>query len=106
MNARPGALGDFRGSEPDAVVDHVHPRVDRARRDLLGAVRMPVEARLTNQEPDSSAELQRNALDLFAQRVETGRLLPRPGRDACRSAKLAVLGPKGVAPFAGGHAGL
>ena len=35
---------DLLGREADALVDHLHPRVTRGNRDLLRAVRVPVEA--------------------------------------------------------------
>src|SRR5271163_748603 len=106
VDARFGSLDNLRWSEPDAVVDDIHARVRRARRDLLGAVRMAVEAGLANQEPDPPAELERHPLDFAAQRVETGRFLARPGRDAGRGAKFSELGAERVSPFPRSRAGL
>ena len=79
MDARPGRLDDLGRGEADAVIDDVHAGVGGARRDLLGAVGMAVEARLADQEPDPAPELERDALDLSAQRVEVRRFLPRGG---------------------------
>ena len=79
MDARLRALDDFVRRQADAVVDDVHAGVGGAHRDLLGAVGMAVEARLADQELEPPAELQRDALDLAAQRVEIGR---RPGAPA------------------------
>ena len=106
MDARLGALDDFGRREADAVVDDVHSRIERAGGDLLGAVRMAVEAGLADEELDPPAELERHPLDLAAQRVEIGRLLPGLRRNAGRRAELAEFGAQRVAPFAGRHARL
>ena len=79
MNAGLGALDDLVRGQPDAVVDHVHAGVGGAHGDLLGAVGMAVEPRLADQKLEPPAELQRDALDLAAQRIEIVRRLARPG---------------------------
>src|SRR5271166_4378937 len=106
VDARFGSLDNLRRSEPDAVVDDIHARVRRARRDLLGAVRMAVEAGLADEKTDPSAELERRPLDFAPDRVEPGRLLARPLRDARRGAELPELGAKRIPPFSRGSAGL
>src|SRR5271165_5588792 len=100
MDASFGALSDLRRREADPIIDHVQPGIERPRRDLLGPVGVAVEARLANEELYPATELQRHALDLAAQRIEIGRLLARPWRNARRSAELAEFGAQGVAPFA------
>ena len=99
MDPRPGGLDDLGRGEPNAVVDDVHAGVGGARGDLLGAVRMAVEAGLADQELDPPPELQRDALDLAAQRVEARRRLPRLRRDAGRRAVFAEVRAQRVAPF-------
>ena len=68
MDAVFGALDDVLRRQADAVVDDVHARVERARRDLLGAVGMAVEPRLADQQFQPLAELDRHPLDFAAQR--------------------------------------
>ena len=58
---------DLRGREPDALVDDLHARVARADRDLLGAVGVPVEPRLADEDLHAAAELLADARDLVAQ---------------------------------------
>ena len=48
--------GDPRRRQPDALVDHVHAGVAGAHGDLLGAVRVAVEARLADQDLDAAPE--------------------------------------------------
>ena len=48
---------DLRGRQPDALVDDLETGVARADRDLLGAVAVPVEPRLADQEAEPVAEL-------------------------------------------------
>ena len=42
--------GDLLGRQADPLVDHLHADVAGADGDLLGAVRVPVEARLADQD--------------------------------------------------------
>ena len=56
--------------QADAVIDHLHAGVAGARRDLLGAVGMAVEAGFADQEFQPPAELSRHAVDLGADVVE------------------------------------
>jgi len=60
-----------------------------AHRDLLGAVGMAVEARLTQHEFQPPAELARHAVDLRAQVVEAYGLVAHGLPDAGRRAVLA-----------------
>src|SRR5262249_9503322 len=96
---------DLRRGQPDAFIDHVHAGVSRAHGDLLSAVRVPVEARLTKHEFEPSAELARHALDFGAQVVETDGLVARRAPDTRRRAVLAKALAQGETPFAGGDAG-
>ena len=48
--------GDLLGRQADALVDHLHADVAGADGDLLGAVRVPVEARLADQDARPVAE--------------------------------------------------
>ena len=48
---------DLLGGQPDALVDHLEAGVAGADGDLLGAVGVPVEARLADQQPQPPAEL-------------------------------------------------
>ena len=48
---------DLLGREPDALVDDLEPGVARPHGDLLGAVGVPVEARLADEQPQPAAEL-------------------------------------------------
>ena len=77
-----GGADDLGGRQADAVVDDIHAGIARADRDLLGAVRMAVEARLADQEFQPPAELQRDALDLLAH----GSRLSAPWRARRRDA--------------------
>ena len=43
-------LHDLRGREANAVIDDIHAAVARAHRNLFGAVRVPVKARLADKE--------------------------------------------------------
>ena len=52
-----GGRDDLRRGEPDALVDHLEAGVAGADGDLLGAVGVPVEPRLADQEPQPAAEL-------------------------------------------------
>src|SRR4051794_27582738 len=69
-------LGDLRRRQPDALVDHVEAGVAGAHGDLLGAVGVPVEPGLADQDLHATTERLRHALDLLAQlgqRFVTGR---------------------------------
>src|SRR3954447_14250147 len=100
------ARGDLRRREADALVDDVHADVARPDRDLLGAVRVAVEARLAAEDLHPPPERVADPLDLLAQRLEVlggdaGRRLADPGR----SAKLAERVAQRGGPLAGGRAG-
>ena len=49
--------GDLRGRQADAFVHDVHARVARAHGDLLGAVGVPVQARLADEDLRPAPEL-------------------------------------------------
>src|SRR5580704_5060590 len=100
MDARLGRLDDFGWGKPDSVVDDVHAGVRSARRDLLRAIGMAVEARLADQKTKPAAELEGNAFNFAAKRVEVACFLTRARRDAGRRAKDSELRPQRVAPFA------
>ena len=51
-----GRRGDPRRGEPDALVDDVHSGVPGAQRDLLGAIRVPVESGLADKDLDPPSE--------------------------------------------------
>src|SRR5271170_5022525 len=61
---------------------------------------MTIETRLADQKPEPAAELERNAFNFAAKRVEVACFLTRAGRDAGRSAKDSELHTQRVAPFA------
>src|SRR3954451_11774429 len=96
------ARRDLRRREADALVDDVHADVARADGDLLGAVGVPVEARLADEDLQPAPERVAHALDLLAQRLE---VLGREGRrglaDAGRRAELAERLAQGGGPLAG-----
>ena len=48
---------DLLGGEPDALVDDLEPGVAGPHGDLLGAVAVPVEPRLADEQPQPLAEL-------------------------------------------------
>src|ERR1700677_1902978 len=66
---------------------------------------MAVEARLADEEPEPAAELERDAFNFAAERVEVAGFLTRTRRDAGRRAKDSELGAQRVAPFARGGPG-
>src|SRR5262249_58407053 len=74
-------------------------------RDLLGAVRMTVEAGLAEHEFQPPSELTRCPLDLGTQTVKAYRLVARRAPDPGGRAVLAEAFAQGEAPFAGGDAG-
>src|SRR5215831_9540400 len=96
---------DLRRSEPNAFIDYVDAGVARAHGDLLGAVRVPVEARLAEHEFEPPAELTRHSLDFGAQVVEADGFVARRTPHASRRAILAEALTQGKTPFAGGDAG-
>ena len=55
------AADDLLGRQPDALVDHLEAGVAGAYGDLLGAVGVPVEAGLADQQPQPLAELRAGA---------------------------------------------
>src|SRR5262249_41965316 len=99
-------LDDLLRGKADALVDHVHARVARARGDLLGPVGMAVEAGLGDQELDAPAELARDAVDVGADLVEALGIVAHGAADAGRRADFADRFAQREAPFAGGDAGL
>ena len=59
--------GDLRRRQPDALVDDVHAGVAGAHGDLLGAVGVPVEAGLADEDLQRAPERLADARDLVAQ---------------------------------------
>ena len=59
---------DLRRRQPDPLVDDLHARVARPHGDLLGAVGVPVEPGLADEDLHAAAELLGDAGDLVAQR--------------------------------------
>ena len=96
-------IDDFGRRQADAVIDDIHAGIARPDRDLLGPVRMAVEARLADQKFHPPPELQRHALDLVAQRIEIVGALARHRRDAGRRPIFAESIAQRRAPFAGRH---
>ncbi len=95
--------GDLRGGQADPFIDDVHARVARAHRDLLGAVRVAVEAGLADEDLRPPAELLLQARHLAAQLAELpvggsrGRGLADAGGRAVAAEHLA----QGARPLAG-----
>ncbi len=77
--------GDLRGGEADALVHHVHAGVARAHRDLLGAVGVPVEAGLADEDLRAAAEALGERGDLLAHLGQLLRRLAAIGAGASRS---------------------
>ena len=65
-----GGVGDLLRRQADALVDHLHAHVAGADGDLLGAVRVAVEAGLADQDPDRVADLLGDLGDLVADLAE------------------------------------
>ena len=82
--------GDLRGRQADALVDDVHARVARAHGDLLGAVGVPVEARLADEDL-------RPAPELLLQARRPPRAARRGRASARRRGGLADAGRRAVA---------
>src|SRR3954451_15140103 len=96
------ARGDLRRREADALVDDIHADVAGADGDLLGAVGVPVEARLADEDLQPAPERVADPLDLLAQRLEVVRRDARRGlADAGRGAELAERLAQGGGPLAG-----
>ena len=76
--------GDLGGGQADPFVDDVHARVSRAHRDLLGAVGVPVEAGLADEDLRPAAEPLLQARDLLAQlaQIRVRRFVPAGLADA------------------------
>ena len=99
---------DLRRGQPDALVDHLEAGVPCAHGDLLGAVGVPVEPGLADQQPQPAAP------SSLAGARGPGRA-PRPARvaagrrrrraDPGRRAVLAEHLAQRAGPLAGGHAG-
>src|SRR5262249_56117284 len=81
---------DLGGREPDAVVDHFDSGIARAHRDLLGAVRMAVEAGLADHEGEAAPKPPRHAVDVGAQAVEPLRGIAGGTAHPRRPAALAL----------------
>ena len=100
------AGGDLRRRQPDALVDDVHADVAGAHGDLLGAVGVPVEARLADEDLQPPPDRLADAVDLVAQLLER-RGVGRAGRRLADAGGRAVLA-EGLAqragPLAGGRA--
>ena len=97
---------DARRREANALVDHVHARVAGAHGDLLGAVRMAVQARLANQDLHPAPEALGHPLDAVAERGQ--RIVGRRGHrvaDPGRRAVLAEHRSQGRGPLARGGPG-
>ena len=102
-----GRAGDLLAGQPDALVDDLHADVAGADGDLLGAVGVPVEAGLADQDLHRAAERLGRAGDLVAQ---LGHVLGR--RRGAAASPMPVgraVGAEDVAqrlrPLAGGGAG-
>src|SRR4051794_10037711 len=81
-------LRDLGRRQADALVHHVEAGVTCAHGDLLGAVRVTVEARLADQDLDAATQRLRHALDLLAQLGK--RLVADSRRSICDSGRSAV----------------
>ena len=77
--------GDLLRGQPDALVDHLHADVAGADGDLLGAVRVPVEAGLADQDPQAVADPLGELVDPGADRREQLLVAGRPRRRRRRS---------------------
>ena len=69
---------DLGRREADALIDHIHAGIARAHRDLFGAVGVTVEAGLSYEKFEPSAELLRDQCDLCGSRKE----IIRPSNEA------------------------
>src|SRR6187200_844026 len=65
-----GGLGNLLGGEADALVDHLHAGVAGPQGDLLGAVGVPVESGLADQDLDPVADLLGDRVDAAADLLE------------------------------------
>ena len=94
--------------QPDALVDDLDADVARLDRDLLGAVRVPVEAGLADQQLQRASEPARQRAHALAHRRGVVARPPPTRRPtiAGRRAVLAEAAPQGVGPLAGRDAGL
>ena len=103
-----GRVGDLAGGQPDALVDDLHPGVAGVDGDLLGPVRVAVEARLADQQLDPPAEPGRDLLDPGPDGLELGgrERGARPGlADPGRGAVVAEGVAQGLGPLPGGDPG-
>src|SRR5690606_37993156 len=67
-----GRGDDLVGGEPDPLVDDLEARVTSPHRDLLGAVRMSVQAGFADKESQTAPELVPRGLDRGAHSGELG----------------------------------
>ena len=81
-------LGDLLGGQADALVDHLHAGVAGAQGDLLGAVGVPVEAGLADQDLDPVPDLLGDLVD--AARGSASSC----SRSAAGAAPLTPVGPR------------
>ena len=98
--------GDLLGRQADPLVDDLHADVAGAQGDLLGAVRVAVEAGLADQDLDPVAELLGDLVDPLA---GLGQQLPVAGGRRAADAGRAAVGAEdlaqGLRPLAGRGAG-
>ncbi len=98
--------GDLRRGQPDPLVDDLHARVAGADGDLLGAVRVPVEPGLADQDLEPAAQRLADPRHLLAQLGHRGAGRRRGGlADAGRRPVGAERVAQRLRPLAGRHAG-
>jgi hypothetical protein len=97
---------DLRGRQADALVDDVHAGVAGPHGDLLGAVGVPVQARLADQDLQPPAERLGDPVDLVAAAPRGGRprLRQSPPHAGGRAVGTEDLAQR-LRPLAGGTAG-
>src|SRR5690606_11203765 len=103
--ARLGRGDDLGGGETDALVDDLHADGAAAGGDLFGAVGMPIEPGLANEEGELAAELLRKRLDVALDRFGVFAAGFDHERNAGRAAIFAIDLSQRVRPFAGCDAG-
>src|SRR5207248_10420667 len=97
-----GGIDDAFRREPDAFVDDLHAAVARPHGDLLGAIRMAVQAGLADQDLDAPAEAARHGLDLAPGGFEAAVTDTGGARHAGGRAVFAEHAAPRLGPFAGG----
>src|SRR5829696_2449641 len=101
--------GTSSRGEPDLLVDDLHTDVAGTDGDLLGAVRVPVQAGLADQDADRVSDLLGDLGDALAdpgEEVAVDRTACRGLCDAGRGAVVAEDLAKSPSPLAGGRASL